>query len=204
MRNETMRRALALAAVILAAVLLIGLLANLSAGVLQIISAALVVVAVFSMIGLPAQRFPTGPEPVVRRFEQEGVIVIIPWQGRAVDIEKLPLEPAKPLPGEQDNFKLKRLVIDWRVYDRETNETVYSFDPPIKFQVAYTPGDVEAAGGLEKLKLASVVHKENRWLVFTREEHGFKLIPYDPALPTSGVAFVDRITMWDDRHTGYG
>ena len=193
---------------VLAVVLFLGMLAPLQDTLLQVVAVALVIAAVVLVFVLrpgtpPGEDEVSGPRPVVRHFHEEGVTVIIPWQGRAVDIEKLPPGSIGDQPGDQDDFKPKRLVIDWRVYDRHTGETVYEFDPPLKFQVAYTPDDVSKAGGLERLRLASVVHKEKRWQVFNGQGHGFKLIR-DSAKPNTGIGYVDRVSMWDDRHTGWG
>jgi len=192
----------------LAVVLLLGMLARPQDVWLLAVAAALAIAAAVLVVllrpgTLPGEDDAAGPKPVVRRFPDEGVTVIIPWQGRAVDIEKLPLGSIGEQPGDQDDFKPKRLVIDWRVYDCSTGETVYEFDPPLKFQVAYTADDASKAGGQDRLRLASVVHKEKRWQVFTRQGHGFKLFP-ESANPGGGIGYVDRVTAWDDRHTGWG
>jgi len=192
----------------LAVVLLAGILARPQDTWLQVVAVVLVIAAAVLVFLLrpgtpPGEDEVDGPKPVVRRFREEGVTVILPWQGRAVDIEKLPMGSIGNQPGDQDDFKPKRLVIDWRVYDCSTGETVYEFDPPLKFQVAYAPDDVSKAGGADRLRLASVVHKEKRWQVFTGQGHGFKLIP-DSVKPNAGIGYVDRVTAWDDRHTGWG
>ena len=208
MNSPRGRWTLAVLVVILSAVLLASLLTRQTAAFLLVETAMLFVVALLLVAslrpGLDADGVPEEPGLVVRRFPAEGVTIIVPWQGRAVDVEKLPNGSLPEQPGPQDDFTPKRLVIDWRVYDRQTNETIYTFDPPLKFQVRYNPADLDAAGGFERLKLASVVHKEKRWMVFSQKEHGFKLAPDKPTGNRSGVAFVERVTQWDDRHTAWG
>lgn len=208
MNNPRGRWTLAVLVVILSAVLLVSLLTQQRAEFLLLEAAALFVVALLLVAslrpGLDANGIPEEPGLVVRRFPEEGVTIIVPWQGRAVDVEKLPNGSLPEQPGPQDDFTPKRLVIDWRVYDRKTKETIYTFDPPLKFQVRYTPADFDAAGGLERLKLASVLHKQKRWMVFSEHGHGFKLTPDKSTDNRSGVAFVERVTLWDDRHTAWG
>ena len=208
MNNPRGRWTLAVLVVILSAVLLTSLLTRQETTFLLVEAGVLFVVALLLVAslrpGLDANGTPDEPGLVVRKFPAEGVTIIVPWQGRAVDVEKLPKGSLPEQPGSQDDFTPKRLVIDWRVYDRQTDETLYTFDPPLKFQVRYTPADSDAAGGFERLKLASVVHKEKRWKVFSEQEHGFKLAPDKSTDNRSGVAFVERVTQWDDRHTAWG
>jgi WD40 repeat protein len=59
--------------------------------------------------------------PLVVEFEDEGVTVEVPWQGREVEIRKLPKGTLENLQSEKDDFLAQRLVINFEVVDAETD-----------------------------------------------------------------------------------
>ena len=145
---------------------------------------------------------------LVCKAEREGVTVVVPWQGREVRVENLPLgtpeEQAKLLScqehQEHDEFCATRLVINFEVVEGKTGEMLSHFDPSIELHVEYTSEDFaeaqEAGGGL-----VLGFWDDTRWVAFTEEKHGFELWPDEPPETGVGVAW---ISSWGDRRIGWG
>lgn len=166
----------------------------------------------------------------VFKSDTEGMILTAPWQGKPVFAEKvLPLGELEDQPAPQEpvtemeagrseaahasghggsqpvgllrRFNPGRLVIDFRLVDAN-GALMTQFHPPLKLEVAFGESDVEAAGGLDRLALASVSHHIGRWYVFG-EEDGFEIFQ-NPNRPGTGYCVVSRLSGWDDRHIGIG
>ncbi len=141
-------------------------------------------------------------EPIEKRFPDKGVTVTVPWQGRAVDIVRLPLLPLEKLASDTDEFKPKRLVMNFEVVDaKHTDSIITDFEPPFELRVEL-PEDY----------LAGIKHNYDaiemgfwdgcRWIEFTKEKHQFTVRPNDP--PGSGAVATAMISNWADPPFGLG
>ena len=147
---------------------------------------------------------------LVALFKEEGVAVIVPWQGKEVKVKKLP-PFFEELPKQEEQqqqdpvFWAKREVINFEVVDENTDEIMTEFEPPIELYVVYTDEDLKNAGGLEHLGLAFWDNVGERWVVFTDTKHSFEFRdmdswPFDDfGLPDDAAGFgFASVKNWDD------
>ena len=140
------------------------------------------------------------PEPLIvgfdpeltARLEYEGEAVSLSWQG--TDYLVVPLTPQAACE-LQDNCI--RIAMDFKVVERDSNETVYQFDSPLGIEVPYMAGDVEQAGKLGYLTLR--YWSGSSWVAFTESEHQFRLEGDEQG----GWGYV-QITEWGDREIAWG
>ncbi len=141
-------------------------------------------------------------ESAEKRFPDKGVTVTVPWQGRTVDVVRLPLLPLEKLTSDTDEFKPKRLVMNFEVVDaKDTDTVVTDFEPPFELRV-----------DIPEEYLAGIKHNYDaiemgfwdgcRWIKFTREKHQFQMRPNDP--PGTGAVAIAMISNWADPPCGYG
>lgn len=145
-------------------------------------------------------------------FEEEGVVVVVPWQGKQVEVKKLDLGNPKMME-DQDKFlpgttlSINRLVINFDVFDGDTKLT--AFDPPIELYVAYINEDLQDENGCRRVILA--YWNGERWTRLTAKKNHFELRPKE-AWPFGehkllegalGFGFAS-IPDWDDGDIGWG
>ena len=115
-------------------------------GALALMMAAMIVVFMIGCGSLLQQSTPDQTD-LVALFKEEGVAVVVPWQGKAVRVEKLsPFFKELPKQEEQQQqdlvFSPKREVINFEVIDADTEEMLTEFSPPIELYVVYTDEDL--------------------------------------------------------------
>jgi hypothetical protein len=140
--------------------------------------------------------------PIEKRFPDKGVTVKVPWQGRAVDIVRLPLLPLEKLASDTDEFKPTRLVMNFEVVDaKDTDKVVADFDPPFELRVVIPE---EYLVGIKHNYDAIEMGFWNgcRWIKLTREKHQFQVRPNDP--PGTGAVATAMMSNWADPPFGYG
>jgi len=185
-------------------------------GALALMMAAMIVVFMIGCGSLLQQSTPDQTD-LVALFKEEGVAVVVPWQGKAVRVEKLsPFFKELPKQEEQQQqdlvFSPKREVINFEVIDADTEEMLTEFSPPIELYVVYTDEDLKNAGGVEHLGLAFWDNVGERWVVFTDEKHQFETQDKDSwpvdeffDLPDDAVGFgFASVKNWDDRPIVWG
>ena len=126
------------------------------------------------------------------------VIVRVPSQPVEVEVLKLATGKLEELRSEDDELEAERLVINFEVIDRDTQEMLSSFDPPIELEVAYTAQDVQNANGLDNLVLGFWHETEEKWIAFD-DKHEFRL----EGDSQGGIGFA-TISSWGDRRIAYG
>ena len=129
---------------------------------------------------------------VTAQLEYEGEAVPLFWQ--ETDYLVVPLTPQAACE-LQDNCI--RIAMDFKVVERDSNETVYQFDSPLGIEAPYTEGDVEQAGKLGYLTLR--YWSGSSWVAFTESEHQFRLEGDEQG----GWGYV-QITEWGDREIAWG
>jgi hypothetical protein len=104
--------------------------------------------------------------PQVVEFKEEGVTVMLPWQGRESTVQKVAPD-SEPFynPNNLTDKVIIRLVIILEIIDTETAQKITSFDPAMILTVKYTLDDVEVAnnngGTAENLALAQYDHEKD-------------------------------------------
>ena len=136
-------------------------------------------------------------EELVCKAEQERVTVVVPWQGRKVQVENLPPGTLEELWSDKDEFMADRLVINFEVVDAANYEIINTFDPPMQLEVAYTAEDVAKANELENLVLG--FWNDEYWVAFTKEKHDFVL----EGDSNGGIGIV-KILSWGDKPIAWG
>jgi hypothetical protein len=104
---------------------------------------------------------------------------------------------SKALPGNLASgggFTLDRLVINLMIKD-QSNKAVTDFTTPFELRIRYTPEDISAAGGKDKVKLA--YWRGGKWVVFNQTDHKFKL-------EDTGFALVELSSWPSDPPIGIG
>lgn len=118
----------------------------------------------------------------------EGVTIIVPEQGRRVGVRLAPIPPGL---GPDENFRPIRIVANVVLFDRDTDEILTRFDPPIEIDVRYHSSDLfEVARLARVLKLA--YWNGTKWVVLDRDENKFTLLP-----PTTGMVGEVQISDWE-------
>ena len=169
---------------------------------LALILALLIALVILLAGQLGGPGVPGEGEPVEKRFPDKGVKVTVPWQGRAVDVVRLPLLPLEKMASDTDEFKPKRLVMNFEVVDaKDTDSLVTDFKPPFELRV-----------DIPEEYLLGIKHNYDaiemgfwdgcRWIKFTREKHQFQVRPNDP--PGTGAVATAMISNWADPAFGYG
>jgi hypothetical protein len=119
------------------------------------------------------------------------VTVTVPWQGNAISIENLNLDPNEKVPSSPD-FTVIRQVINFEA--RNLDKSILKvFNPKMSIRVDYTAVDVEKVGG-DPSRLRLGFWDGNRWVAFTKAKHDYQLT----GDKTGGFASVSVAT-WDDR-----
>lgn len=145
-------------------------------------------------------------------FEEEGVVVVVPWQGKQVEVKKLDLVPPKMMQ-DQDKFlpgatvSINRLVINFDVFDGDT--TLATFDPPIQLYIAYMNDDLQNVNGC---RVILAYWNGQRWTRFNGKRNHYELRPnaawpFDEyfELPEGAMGFGSAsIPDWDDGDIGWG
>ncbi|MBC8231536.1 hypothetical protein H8E77_18455 [bacterium] len=183
---------------------------------LALMMAAMLVVFMIGC-GSPLQRPTSEQTDLVALFKEEGVVVVVPWQGKEVKVKKLP-PFFEELPKQEEQqqqdpiFSAKREVINFEVVDANTEEMLTKFEPPIKLYVVYTNEDIQSAGGVENLRLAFWDNVDERWVVFTDKKHQFEMRDKDSwpvneffELPDDAAGFgFASVPNWDDLPIAWG
>ncbi len=148
--------------------------------------------------------------------KEEGVVVgvvVVPWQGKQVEVKRLDLEIPKMME-DQDKFlpgttlSINRLVVNFDVFDGDTKLT--AFDPPIQLYVAYINEDLQDENGCRRVILA--YWNGERWTRLTAKKNHFELRPKEAwpfgeqfELPEEALGFgFASIPDWDDGDIGWG
>jgi len=171
--------------------------------------AAILVVFAFSC--LPPSLPPQGD--LEYPFEKKGMVMVIPNQGEEVRIITMTPFFEAELPA-QVGFAANREVISFKVLGEE-QETLTVFEPPLRLYVIYRDEDLQHAKGNEE-KLGLGFWNGKRWIVFTREEHGFELHKKDSPLfkwpfdeffefPKDALGYgVASASSWEDYPVAWG
>ena len=140
--------------------------------------------------------------------DADGVTITVPYQGKAITIEQLPLGNLADQPSGQErvsedpacpaSFKPHRLAIDFQAVDANRN-LLTRFCVPLTMRIYISQADVAAAGGNpDNLRLANVDHPTGWWEVYDAR----------PVLDSSDprwVGYIEaKLTKWDDRPSGVG
>ena len=186
---------LAVAGLLVAVVVAIVLLATVALTITVIAALTLIAVAILLAIYLLASAPGVPPETLRTDFETEGVTVSVPWQGKKVRVEKLPLGTLDEVRTKQEeDFGPGRLVINFQVVESDFNAVLEDFDPPFELRVKYTPEDEERAKKKGKpIELAFWYN--NRWNRFAPQKHQFRL--------ESGAG-VAKVAKWGDPQIAWG
>ncbi len=120
---------------------------------------------------------------------------------KAIALKSKTLAEVPETPGV---FKPGRLIFNFAIIDEdESKDYLDEIVPPLVLRVRYEEEDLlraEAAG--EPLQLAYWKDKEERWILFTAEEHNFRLEPDES--PGTGGYGVAEISYWGDPQVGWG
>lgn len=117
-----------------------------------------------------------------------GVSVVVPWQGRSVEVRRLPVA-GYAVSTSLQAFVRGRTVVSFGVYEEGSGDLIASFDPPIEVTVAYAAPDFTAAEpfvGDRELALAAWDEPGNEWEPLG---HGVFSQGYWVADPVLGGAF---------------
>jgi len=103
---------------------------------------------------------------------------------------------------KRDEFAPHRLVINFEIVvdQKEPDNYVSEFSPPINLRVPYTVADVKAVGGLKNLQLGFWDEVNNYWVSFNQNPKYEFSIEGDE----NGGFVTVIIPTWGDRHVGYG
>lgn len=128
-------------------------------------------------------------------FEQEGVVITLPVEGRNLRARSLPISVPASAQSVTD-FHIIRFVINVVIFERDRPDRFLSkFDSPFELQVRYTADDLQQAQNRDgTLSLAAFV--DDHWVRITPQKHQFVLqADSDPATGGVGTA---RIRDWGD------
>jgi len=193
---------LAVAGLVVAVIVALVLLATVASTIQVIAALTLIALAVLLAIYLLASASAregvapgVPPETLRTDFETEGVTVSVPWQGKPVRVEKLPLGTLDEVRArQQEDFQPGRLVMNFQVVEADSGSVLEDFDPPFELRVKYTFEDEERAKQQGKpLQLA--FWYDDRWNRFTSQKHRFRFES------RAGVADISR---WGDPKIGWG
>lgn len=124
-------------------------------------------------------------------FDFPGITVRIPDQGKWVKVIEKPLPNIEDVPGDE-NFTPIRLIINIAIIDVTTESVLTQFDPPVEIHVGYLVHDVFGAARLPRsLKLAYWDADNSVWVVFTPENHRYRLLP-----PSTGQVGSAQFSGW--------
>lgn len=129
-------------------------------------------------------------------FGNEGVSLVVPWQGYDVEVRKLDLPDNLP---SVDYFTPTRPVINFEIYNVNFPDVpLTEFDPPLELAVSYQIADLFAAQRAGRsLKLA--FWDGQIWQLFSEEKHNLKLLP-----PSTGTVATLQIARWGDPSVSWG
>lgn len=163
-----------------------------------VVGAWLTLVAVATLAGCVAPRNPPGdPQPfacdtsgatLTCSDPATGLSVVVPWQGRAVEVRRVPVA-GFAVSTSALAFVLGRTVASFAVYEDGGGDLVTSFDPPIEVSVPYEAPDFTAAEpfvGERELALAAWDEIGDDWVPLG---HGVFSQGYWVADPVLGSAF---------------
>ena len=138
------------------------------------------------------------------QFGGEGVELKVPQTGgKKIGVRKRAMPGASEMPGTPGGFKPGRLVINFELFDEQNpNQFLTVLDEPFEVRIKYTAADLKRA---EKagVSLQLGVWDGNKWVVFTRQKHNFRLKP-NAQNPKSGGEGVIEISRWGDPPIAWG
>lgn len=141
-----------------------------------------------------------GQNDVLKSWPAKGVRAQVPPQtGIEVEIKEKPYGN----PESTDEFTVIRHLVNFEVVDKQTNNPVESFAPPMRITACYTQSDVDAAGGVNKLKLAAWDGKKWRNLPITCIDRDDCPCPFADA-GFIGAAEVLITARWADPPVAWG
>ena len=145
------------------------------------------------------------PDPMVHvaEFSDIGAKVTVPYQGRKIRVNKLPLDSPEQLKSDKDDFEPGRLVFNFEVRDDSTGELLTEFDPPFELRVAYTAQDHARAKAKQQDPVLGF-WDGSRWIAFTTQKHNFRLEPVDKSKPELGGHGVVTLSKWADPPISWG
>jgi hypothetical protein len=139
------------------------------------------------------------PASVLKRFDPENVIVVLP--GPAIQAEKRPLPALKSMPAIPGEFQPFRRVINLKFVDPAQPEKVdFTFDPPVEIRIGYSSYDLRMSSNGTQLKLA--YWNGARWIPFTIKENNFRLETGGPG--KGGGWGIVSIASWSDPTIAWG
>lgn len=111
-------------------------------------------------------------------FTKIGVMVMVPKQvsGKKIKVKGVSYKAKGNQKNPQKDFKFKREVNEIDIVETAPpNDPVLDFDPPIELKIFYTAKDLEAAGSMDRIKMA--FWDGNEWIPFTKK-HQFHIFEY--------------------------
>jgi hypothetical protein len=203
MKDEKRRKVLMGIALVIVAMLLIGVVAwmwersyyqNQPFTFSQLVLLLLIIPVVallFAMFVNPSKkRGGAGAgEQVVALFPEVFTTVVIPWQGRPAIAVRAPTVPLDQMKGEGNEFTPAELVANIEVVDaNDEHKVLTDFDPPLEFEFKFPPSLIKNARALATRQqiaassaedLASVIKvgfwNGARWVLFTKEKHNYRI-----------------------------
>lgn len=118
----------------------------------------------------------------------EGLTVIIPDQKRRVGVR---LDPIPPDLGPDENFTPIRIVANVVLFDRDTDEILTRFDPPIEFNVRYTSNDLFESARIARAIILAYWNG-TKWVRLDKPENKFTLLK-----PSTGMVGEILVTDWE-------
>ena len=223
MRDEKRRKVMMGIAVVIAAVVLIGVVSwmwersyykDQPFTFSQLVLLLLIVPAVallFAMFVNPSKKQrggETAGSQVVAPFPEAFTTVVIPWQGRSVIAVRVPSVPLDQLKGEGNDFTPAELVINVEVVDAKDEHTVLTdFDPPLEIEFKFPASLIKNARELAARQQININSADDlagvikvgfwngaRWVLFTNEKHNFRIQGND----TTGYVGKVNLRKWGD------
>jgi hypothetical protein len=104
-------------------------------------------------------------------FITEGVFFTFPGELGDIGVARW----IRYVPPKQE-FSPNRVVINFKLFKKERNVISFptEFDPPFTIEVRYNQEDLDAVGG-DPNKLRLAYWDGEKWIEFTRDEHGYRL-----------------------------